>query len=347
MKYTYDNNKQYGFGDDLMSQVSSAATGGLGAIMGLPTQMLSNWLQGNQQQKFTEMQLKASKDLSAYNMGLQYDMWNKTNYPAQVEQLNKAGLNPALLYGSHGGGGTTTGSPSGSVGMGIAAPNQALLAQQAASTAADINLKNAQAENLKANTAKTQGVDTDATQAGIDNMKQQTQNAQIQNDILHWESGIKSAEATVATKTIEQLIQQVNGQLELLTNNIRATKVGADLSEATKEQLIQQAKNTTMQQGLQMILTKAQTEGVITDIQATKRAIINAVQENMRKWDQSPNMSLEQQMKEFQNDLLQNQTLPNMGEKLLESITHFVIPLSKGTPPVIKPMEPVGFKQKW
>ena len=62
-----------------------------------------------------------------YSYGKQMDMWNATNYPAQVEQLNKAGLNPALEYGMKGGGGVTTGSPTtgvqggaaGNIGMGI------------------------------------------------------------------------------------------------------------------------------------------------------------------------------------------------------------------------------------
>jgi hypothetical protein len=41
------------------------------------------------------------------------DMWNKTNYGAQVAQMEKAGLNPALMYGMGGGGGTTAGSQGG------------------------------------------------------------------------------------------------------------------------------------------------------------------------------------------------------------------------------------------
>ena len=50
----------------------------------------------------------------------QMEMWENTNYPAQVEQIKKAGLNPAMLYGQSGGGATVTGSGGASVGGGSA-----------------------------------------------------------------------------------------------------------------------------------------------------------------------------------------------------------------------------------
>jgi len=44
---------------------------------------------------------------------LSYEMWKKTNYPAQVEMMKEAGLNQGLMYGSGGGAGGTTQSGSG------------------------------------------------------------------------------------------------------------------------------------------------------------------------------------------------------------------------------------------
>ena len=77
-----------------------------------------------------------------------YEMWEKTNYSAQKEQMKKAGLNPALMYGMSGGGGVTTGpssatadgQPGGTnIGMGIQAMAQ-------------LELLKAQKENIEADT---------------------------------------------------------------------------------------------------------------------------------------------------------------------------------------------------
>jgi hypothetical protein len=51
---------------------------------------------------------------------LQMDMWNKTNYGAQVKHMLEAGLNPALMYGSAGQGGTTGSQGGGSAAGGSA-----------------------------------------------------------------------------------------------------------------------------------------------------------------------------------------------------------------------------------
>ena len=65
-----------------------------------------------QQLKLNNMSQIFNKDMYNYQMNKQFEMWENTNYSAQVEQLKKAGLNPALLYGKGGGMGATTGSAS-------------------------------------------------------------------------------------------------------------------------------------------------------------------------------------------------------------------------------------------
>jgi len=51
---------------------------------------------------------------------LQMDMWNKTNYGAQVKHMKDAGLNPALMYKGAGAGGTTGSQTGGGAGGGSA-----------------------------------------------------------------------------------------------------------------------------------------------------------------------------------------------------------------------------------
>ena len=110
-----------------------------------------------QQLKLNNMSQWFNKDMYNYQIGKQFEFWENTNYSAQVEQLKKAGLNPALLYGKGGGMGATTGSASAgnmqshagsdTDRMGIALQrvsqgmNMSLLASQKANMDADTRLK--------------------------------------------------------------------------------------------------------------------------------------------------------------------------------------------------------------
>jgi hypothetical protein len=76
-------------------------------------------------------------------------MWKKTNYPAQIEMMKEAGLNPALMYGQAGAGGQT-----GSQGGGSAASGQA--PQQYQPMDMQNLMMGAQIANLNANTKKTE-----------------------------------------------------------------------------------------------------------------------------------------------------------------------------------------------
>ena len=119
-----------------------------------------------QQLKLNNMSQIFNKDMYNYQMNKQFEMWENTNYSAQVEQLKKAGLNPALLYGKGGGMGATTGSATAgnfqshagtdTDRMGITLQrvsqgmNMALLASQKANMDADTRLKNAEATKKRA-----------------------------------------------------------------------------------------------------------------------------------------------------------------------------------------------------
>ena len=64
-------------------------------------------------------------------MNKELQMWQDTNYSAQIDQMKKAGVNPALLYGQSGGGGTTTGgSTPGINGTGAPSGGGEILAMQ-------------------------------------------------------------------------------------------------------------------------------------------------------------------------------------------------------------------------
>ena len=76
--------------------------------MGLLLEGHNDRRQLRQQEKLQNLEIRGSKELTDYNAAKQLEMWKATNYPAQVEQMKLAGLNPALAYGMGGGGGVTS-----------------------------------------------------------------------------------------------------------------------------------------------------------------------------------------------------------------------------------------------
>jgi hypothetical protein len=59
------------------------------------------------------LQQENQMELNMQGQQIQQDMWDYTNYGNQIKHMEKAGLNPALMYGMSGGGGTTAGSQGG------------------------------------------------------------------------------------------------------------------------------------------------------------------------------------------------------------------------------------------
>lgn len=92
----------------------SQALGMIGGFMGADSQH-------RRQRDLMGLQNRYQQGLNQQGHDLQYAMWNKTNYGAQVKHMLEAGLNPALMYGSAGQGGTTGSQGGGSAAGGSAA----------------------------------------------------------------------------------------------------------------------------------------------------------------------------------------------------------------------------------
>lgn len=85
----------------------------IGGAMGIATGAYGATNQQNRQKELMGISYGHQRNLNIQGQQLQMDTWKRTNYPAQIEMMRKAGLNPALMYGMKGGGGTTTGSQTG------------------------------------------------------------------------------------------------------------------------------------------------------------------------------------------------------------------------------------------
>ncbi len=89
----------------LLKMLGKAAGSAFGLYQSNYANQKEDWNAKRQQQRQME--------LNQQGHDLQMDMWNKTNYGAQIDHMKQAGLNPALMYGMGGGGGATTGSQGG------------------------------------------------------------------------------------------------------------------------------------------------------------------------------------------------------------------------------------------
>ena len=121
-------------------------------IIGLFAGPLQDQVIGNQQ-------ADRQKNLMDYQFRNQLDMWERTNYPAQVAMMKKAGLNPALMYGQAGAGGQLgAGLPAGGQGTGGANPfagaDQDIIGLMLAKSQARLNEAKAAEAEAKAETTK-------------------------------------------------------------------------------------------------------------------------------------------------------------------------------------------------
>lgn len=113
--------------------------------------------QREQQDKLMQMQLGYEDRLMAIQNKRQLEMWEATGYGAQKDQMKRAGINPALMYGMGGGGGQTVGGSMPSVNAGTAGdPNTRGALGMGLMQGAQLALLNAQKENIEADTANKQ-----------------------------------------------------------------------------------------------------------------------------------------------------------------------------------------------
>jgi len=202
---------------------------------------------------FMEQQYQNQRSLNQQGHDLQMDMWNKTNYGAQLQHMKDAGLNPALMYGMGGGGGATTGSQGGgSAAKGNAQKQMGIEGLMAASQAAlnDSLGKKAQQEgNLAETRANELRGDTKEQDTRIANVETDTtkklaevQNQLIQNSIdlgtatsvmqgIIAENGTKIIERDIKDETEKNQILKVNKEVGKLASEITKNNAQEKLAE--------------------------------------------------------------------------------------------------------------------
>ncbi|AXH71924.1 MAG: DNA pilot protein [Microviridae sp.] len=134
-------------------------------------------IQNSNQQAMMDKQMQNQMKLNTQGQEIQLDTWEKTNYPAQMEMLKKAGLNAGLMYAKGGTSGTTGGQGGGSAASGSAASGTATMSRgvnmmnvmEIRNMQAQKDLIDAQRKKVEAETPGTGGLiaaETEAKKAG-------------------------------------------------------------------------------------------------------------------------------------------------------------------------------------
>jgi len=165
-------------------------------IGGLAGGIYSENRANNRDSANAERQYKNQRKLNQQGSDLQMDMWNKTNYGAQLEHMKSAGLNPALMYGMSGGGGATTGSQGG--GSASKANAQKQMGIEGAMAQAQVELMKAQANKANTEASNIRG-------------EEGTQGAQVIAESIARAEGIDASKAKTIQETLNlQTVDQWN-----------------------------------------------------------------------------------------------------------------------------------------
>lgn len=271
-------------GFDIASVGEQAANNAVGAIFGLALEKHNDKRQLRQQQALTDMQLAANARLSDYNYGKEYDLWQKTSYVGQKEQLEKAGLNPALLYGGGGGGGATTGSPSGGISGGHAPEGggeiMGLMMQNA-----QLQLMKAQTEATKAQANKTNAetgnvaAQGDVLHAQAASLTQGIQNQKAAQQLTEVQTQIANIDKNFANDSYEDRLSQITINLNRGIAILKSEQATGQVDAATVPQKIQILQNEAIASTLQNTLTEVDTELKRAQTDKTKADEAKAYQE--------------------------------------------------------------------
>lgn len=260
------------FKELLQNTAGSAVQAGMGLLL----QGAADRRQLKQQQKLQAMQIAGQKEMTDYNYGKQLQMWKDTNYSAQKEQLEMAGLNPGLMYGMGGGGGQSMGSGSGASVSGASAPvgggeigmamQLGMMNAQKAVLEADAKLKNAQAD-------KTSGVDTKLAETQTMNLAQGIENAKAQEELTQVQTQLQKVSLEIANATVEESIQRITAETGQALSRVTMLETQNMIDKATANDKISTIRAEMLGAFLKNAMTKAQTANTEQD---TKNKVIGA-----------------------------------------------------------------------
>lgn len=254
------------FGNTMLGMVPNAISAGMGLLL----EGHNDRRQLRQQEQLQRIQMQGMQEMGKFNYDQQMKLWEATNYGPQVEQMKKAGLNPALMYKGAGAGGVTQALGAPGVGGGNA-PVGGMEIMNMMMNKAQIELIKAQTEKTKA-----EAVNVPKTGANIDmdtELKKITmENQEIANDIAGATQNAQKAMVFQALRRsweeLEMTVEQNQWNQKQLEANFKQTT--ASIVEAYARATLNNAQTK---------LSYAQKDQVMAAIeQAWDQIDINATQ---------------------------------------------------------------------
>jgi hypothetical protein len=230
------------------AQLASAGIGAGTTLAQSGIQMQQGKKGHERNKELMDIQLANQQALNQQGHNLQYEQWLRTNYPEQVEQLKKAGLNPSLLYGKAGTQGGTTGSQGGGQASSGSYSHAPYMDMSTMMTGAQIQKILEEVEMLKAQREKLETVDTDKVKSEIDKIIAETENEKVKTlgeelkninqEIKNiYEPGKLRSEINLATEKTAQIIQDTDITGEMKKDLLRE-QLGKGLMAINNSKLI-------------------------------------------------------------------------------------------------------------
>lgn len=318
---------------------TSAANDLVGTALGLALEHHNDKRQINQQTKLQNLQIAGQKEMADYSYGKQLQMWHDTNYSAQMAELEKAGLNPALLYGGGGGGGTTTGTaPATGIGSGDApkggqeVQNQIGLQMQGMQLA----LLNAQKENIEADTknketqaTKTAGVDTQKTEAETKSITEGITNLQLQQKLTAIQTKAQQQEYDFQGASFADRLDVIKQDARIATGQATTALVQGNVDEETKRTKVDMIKAEYIGQVIENALKEIQGEKYKSDIEVNKQQIKQSVQSIMQAWNhqnvENVEIELKKQMQKYITEPSWNKTWNSLQTSVGDAVKNIIV----------------------
>lgn len=296
-----------------MSGVLGPIMGALGGVYGeVYGKDANNDRQVSQQKRLNDLAMDANKNMAMFNQKMQMEMWEKTGPQGMMEQLKKAGLNPALMYGMGGGGGQTTAAAAAqgvnnAQAEGGGGRETQEFSQLGMQLGAQMELLKAQKENIEADTKLKE---TNANKlAGVDT---------------------ELGKSQTAVNIAEELIKRYEGaeakdQYELVKKPNRGVEAKTYQDEMEAKQGVANTIYELWQEGKLKEKGIAEIERIVLDNAKTVEQKNKIIQEIKNLKENLKGVELENVMKELEVKLQQRTGLDKSSNTFLKMIGRLLI----------------------